>query len=129
MKESTRDWLLAANDDLASIEILLKDVNLTNIIAFHAQQAIEKILKAVIEEFELGFLKTHNLQTLLSKVSNKIKLNYNELLIIEIDQLYIDARYPGDFGLFPNGKPSISDAMSYYQQAKELKEQIENKLT
>lgn len=128
MKQSTDEWLRAANDDLKAIEKLLPDSELTNIISFHAQQAIEKTLKAVIEEYSIGFIKTHNLQTLMSKIKNKIALSYDDKVLAEIDRLYIDSRYPGDFGLMPFGKPTIEEAKNYYLQAKAIKEQVVNKL-
>ncbi|MEX0982177.1 MAG: HEPN domain-containing protein [Bacteroidales bacterium] len=53
MKNRTTDWLTVAEDDLSAIILIIKDAGLTHIVAFHAQQVIEKALKAVIEEFEL----------------------------------------------------------------------------
>ena len=125
MKQSTKEWLNAANDDLKTIEKLLPDLSLTNVIVFHCQQAIEKVLKALIDELSLGLARTHNLQSLLSKTDEEFNLNYDETIIAEIDRLYIDSRYPGDFGLMPFGKPTINEAKAYYQQAKELKEEVE----
>ena len=61
MKQSTKEWIDAANDDLKTIRKLLSDTSLTNVIAFHCQQAIEKVLKALIEELSLGLARTHNL--------------------------------------------------------------------
>ena len=122
MKPSTNQWLKAASDDLKTIDALANLHELTNIAAFHAQQAIEKSLKAAIEEFERGFVKTHNLQTLISIAD--VALDYNELIIEELDQLYIDARYPGDLGLLPQGKPTIPDAQEYLAQAKTIFNQI-----
>lgn len=66
-------------------------------------QAVEKILKAVIEtQFAedsscIGMLKTHNLRT----VVNKILIKYPECKISSKDckwlgDFYYDARYPGD---------------------------------
>jgi len=125
MKQSTKEWINAAEDDLNTIERLITDSSLTNIMAFHAQQTIEKALKAIIEEFSLGSIKTHNLQTLLSKIEELQTLRYDEYIIAEIDRLYIDARYPGDFGLMPFGKPTLIEASDYYQQAKAIKQQVE----
>jgi HEPN domain-containing protein len=88
--------------------------------AFHAQQAIEKSFKAIIEEFELGFLKSHSLELLHNKVKEKIEIEINHELLILLDQLYIDARYPGELGLLPDGKPSIQEASAFYNFAKEL---------
>lgn len=50
MKAITREWLARAADDLAAARLLLTQENLTNVVAFHAQQTVEKILKAAIEE-------------------------------------------------------------------------------
>jgi HEPN domain-containing protein len=41
MKAITQEWLDRALDDLNSIEQLLKTEHLTNVVAFHAQQAVE----------------------------------------------------------------------------------------
>lgn len=64
MKKLTEAWLKAAEDDLHVIERIGREENLTHMVAFHAQQAIEKSLKAVIEEHELGSVKIHNLERL-----------------------------------------------------------------
>jgi hypothetical protein len=42
--------------------------------------------------------------------------------------LYIDARYPGDFGLLPNGKPGIAEALLFQQAAKEIYDRVCNHL-
>jgi HEPN domain-containing protein len=125
MKQLTREWLNAAGDDLLTVESLLYNPVLTNIIAFHSQQAIEKSLKAIMEEFGISFIKTHNLQSLLIRIEKIIPLSVNELIISELDRLYIDARYPGDMGLMPNGKPTLKEAELYYREALKIKEQTE----
>jgi HEPN domain-containing protein len=129
MKQLTREWLNAAEEDLITIENLLDNPILTNIIAFHAQQAIEKSIKAIIEEFAIAFVKTHNLQTLLIKIEEVALISFNELIISELDRLYIDARYPGDMGLMPHGKPTLEEAKIYFHEASEIKNQAEAFLT
>ena len=49
MKKQAESWLSAAKDDLDVIKEIIGKDNLTNMIAFHAQQAIEKSFKAVVE--------------------------------------------------------------------------------
>ena len=44
MKAITREWLARAEDDLAAARLLLAQEDLTNVVAFHAQQAVEKTL-------------------------------------------------------------------------------------
>lgn len=91
MKALTREWLNAADDDLITIETLLDNPVLTNIVAFHSQQAIEKTLKAIIEEFGISFIKTHNIQSLIINTEEVLHLSFNELIISELDRLYIDS--------------------------------------
>ena len=61
MKQTTKDWLTAAEDDLLSAKTLCSEKRLTNIVAFHCQQCIEKTLKAKIEEFKGQSIKSHDL--------------------------------------------------------------------
>ncbi|MCX6226052.1 MAG: HEPN domain-containing protein [Bacteroidia bacterium] len=125
MKQLTKEWLKAAGDDLIAIESLIDNPILTSIVAFHSQQAIEKSMKAVIEEFDIAFIKTHSIQTLFLRIENIISFSVNELIISELDRLYLDSRYPGDFGLMPFGKPTLEEAEMYFQEALKLKNQVE----
>ena len=111
-------WLMAAKDDLILLEDIKNNVHITNLIAFHSQQAIEKSLKAVIESKNQKVPKTHKLQQLFELVDIKIDLNDNLINLIHLlDELYIDSRYPNDFGLLPYGKPSLEDAKEFYDFA------------
>lgn len=127
MKSITKDWLKSAESDLLLIKSIIDQEELTHLSAFHAQQAIEKTFKSLVEEYELGFLKTHSLETLFSKVSNYISSINIDLLIV-LDQLYIDARYPGELGLLPEGKPSLKEAWEFYNFAFEIFTEVKSKL-
>lgn len=120
MKKPTNDWLLSAESDLLLIQEIILLENLTHLSAFHAQQAIEKSFKAIIEEFDFGLVKSHSLEMLHNKVKEKITCEINFDLLILLDQLYIDARYPGELGLLPDGKPSISESEDFYNLGKLL---------
>lgn len=128
MKTITREWLNAANDDLIAMDAMSGRAEITNMVAFHAQQAIEKSFKAVVEEFNLGNIKTHQLETLYEKILPIIS-GFDETILAELDTVYIEARYPGDLGLMPHGKPSIEEAAIYNQEAVKIKQQVELLLT
>lgn len=114
MKAVAKEWLIAAHDDLQVIDHLSGDDGLTHMVAFHAQQAVEKGLKAIMEEYGLDFLKIHNLNRLFSACSSHIALDREEEDLVDLlDQLYIEARYPGEIGLLPDGKPSPEEAESF----------------
>lgn len=117
MKPITEEWLNRAREDLdVALEIISKE-HLTNMVAFHSQQAMEKILKGVVEEFEIGFVKTHNLERLLGAIGKKVNLDVELDIIKRLDEVYISARYPGDLGLLPSGKPSVQDAKELFEFA------------
>jgi HEPN domain-containing protein len=117
MKETTHEWLSRAKDDIDVVEEIKDIKHLTNMVAFHAQQAIEKTLKAIIDEFDLGFVKTHQLERLLEIVKPYIEFKIDHKFIQILDSLYIESRYPVDIGLLPNGKPTEEDANKFFEIA------------
>ncbi len=128
MKEATSAWLAAARDDLLLIEQIYLNKDLTHLVAFHAQQAIEKAFKAVLEEFGEVVPRIHSLETLLPKIQGKIEFSANIELLEDLDKLYIDARYPGDFGLLPYGKPMLTDAEAFKNVADDIYHRVERRL-
>jgi HEPN domain-containing protein len=129
MKEIAEQWLKAAADDLRVIARIGSDDYLTHMVAFHSQQCIEKSLKAIIEEYELGLVRIHNLGRLFEIVRPKVTLAADVVLIEKMDKLYIDARYPGELGLLPDGKPTQADAQRFYECAKSVYEQVKDILS
>jgi HEPN domain-containing protein len=120
MKLITEEWLNRAKEDLdVAAEIIAKE-HLTNMVAFHSQQAVEKTLKGIVEEFEIGFVKIHNLERLFHMVREKISLDVDLNVIKRLDEVYISTRYPSDLGLLPSGRPSIEDAKELYDFADAL---------
>lgn len=124
MKKVTEEWFKAAKDDLNVIEKIIDYDYLSNIIAFHSQQVIEKVFKAVIEEFELEFIKTHDLIRLFGIVNKQLNTELDLEMLKKINDIYIDSRYPGEFGLLPYGKPTLENAKEFYKFAIEVYEKI-----
>lgn len=128
MKKITEEWLNAARDDLRVADKILSDETLTRMVAFHSQQCIEKALKAVMEEYNMQLVKIHNLQRLLEIVKNHVIIDVDIVLIEMMDKLYVDSRYPVDFGLLPDGKPDIEDAQAFYNAANRIFEVVKTHL-
>ncbi len=62
----------------------------------------------MIEELDKPAIKSHDLIRL--QFNAKITLSVpEEILLGTINEVYIDARYPGDLGLLPHGKPTVSE--------------------
>jgi HEPN domain-containing protein len=128
MKETTSEWLSRAKDDLDVIAEIKDKQHLTNMVAFHAQQAIEKSLKAIIDEFDLGFVKTHQIERLLEIVKDQMEAEIDHRIVQILDSLYIESRYPVDIGLLPNGKPTSEDAQKFIEFAMLIYDYVEKKL-
>lgn len=124
MKRITQEWLNRAKDDLDAANQILTLPHLTNIVAFHSQQAIEKTLKAVLEEHSEHVPRIHSLVRLYSLVKSRIDIVVDELTLKEISDTYLDSRYPGELGILPYGKPTLSDAESFYQTAKTIYDNV-----
>jgi HEPN domain-containing protein len=127
MKKQVKEWLYHAQIDLLSAEKLLEEENLTQSTAFHCHQVIEKSLKAIIENLDLRIPHTHDVIKLYSLVrENNISLTLDEDIIAQINEVYIDSRYPSNHGLIPEGKPSVAFVTKIYEYSllvfKEVKE-------
>ena len=73
MNEAAKIWIEYAKTDLAGAESLIKDSTFGNLVLFHCQQSIEKILKAVFEMKQLKVPKIHSVFTLYNLLPLKIK--------------------------------------------------------
>jgi HEPN domain-containing protein len=99
MKPITREWVEKAEGDFSTGSRELrarKDPNYDGV-CFHSQQCSEKYLKALLQELDIPFSKTHNLIALLDLLSPPDA--QLELLKPEIDSLNAFAvivRYPGE---------------------------------
>ena len=122
-----KEWLSAAKDDLMTIMAILNNEHLTNIVAFHAQQSIEKSLKSILEYNGETIPRKHDLLVLSALTSRYLTLNDIKLLDT-LNDLYTESRYPGDLGLLPNGKPSIDDAKGFYEFARDVYESVNSLL-
>jgi HEPN domain-containing protein len=127
MKETTKDWLTFAEEDLIAARTLSKDDRLTGMVSFHCQQCLEKCFKAVIEELDKTFLKSHDLLRL--QLYAGIELSDQETFLLSmINEVYIDARYPGDMGLLPHGKPTIPEVNEFIELCEKILERINKTL-
>ncbi len=94
-----RQWVLKAEHDLTNAAHTLKlgAAGPTDTVCFHAQQCVEKYLKALLAWHSLDFPKTHNIKMLLALLPRQLQ---PELTVVEQERLTDFAtvtRYPGDY--------------------------------
>ena len=93
---SPEEWLCYAGSDLTLAETARSPGIMKETLCFHAQQAAEKALKAVLIKNNVEFPRTHNLRILLDKIPSGINLPADVEEASALTDYAVSARYPGD---------------------------------
>ena len=131
MKKRVEEWIYYAEADIRSIKKLIEDPTLSQIAAFHCQQAVEKLLKAVIEDRRTKTPKIHDLGKLYGMILDiepRMNIEIDENVLSEINDVYIDTRYPPDLGLLPNGIPTEETIERFIREIEKMHSQIKELL-
>lgn len=92
------EWVRKADQDLEAARVLLeREAPLRYPACFHAQQAVEKYLKAYLTRHQLDIPKTHNIRELLDRVARQYEALVEKLRPAMMLTPYgVEVRYPGD---------------------------------
>lgn len=97
MKKLTKEWIDKAEDDfiVANREYKAK-TPVYDAVCFHAQQCVEKYMKAILQENNKEFEKVHDLDLLLEECKKFLPIleDFKEGLI-ELSSFAVEIRYPG----------------------------------
>ena len=112
--ELVKQWLGKAEEDLEVAEYLLsRQTPYLGVIAFHAQQAAEKYLKAYLVHHQIEFPKTHHLGELLDLVARANPSLAAELRDITVLNPYgVEVRYPGDSPLISPQEAQVAVSLA-----------------
>lgn len=91
--EYIKEWISKAEKDIKTVEIMKEVEDITEIVCFHCQQAVEKYLKALLIAYDVEFPKTHNIDFLL-KQCIKIDTNFERFMGNSLSEYEVDMRYP-----------------------------------
>ncbi len=119
---SPRDWLRHALSDLSvASETKTKEV-LLETLCFHAQQAAEKSIKAVLIKHAIPLIKTHNLKILLEQLSSILSVPAEIMNSVGLTDYAITSRYPGDWEPVTEAEyeEAINQAKSIYKWAESI---------
>jgi HEPN domain-containing protein len=121
MRKEAEAWLAIAAEELQSAEYLAEK-KIFRMVCYHAQQSVEKTLKALLVERDIDIPRTHNILDLNSAAK---KLGY-DVKLSEEDSVFLNsiyrARYPADLGLTSAGEPTDKDAAKSLLIAKKMAE-------
>ncbi|MFN0135591.1 MAG: HEPN domain-containing protein [Phycisphaerae bacterium] len=100
MTQLTRDWIAKAEGDFQVAVSLLRPRKFPNhdAVCFHAQQCAEKYMKAVLQDANITFAKTHVLTDLLTQLAavNPMWEALRDAATL-LSTHAVKFRYPGEF--------------------------------
>ena len=98
MKAATREWVDKAEADFAAALLIRRSrkKHSRDIVCFHLQQCVEKYLKARLEEANIPFPKTHDLERLLDlTITVEPMWGTFRPALAAITDYAVEVRYPG----------------------------------
>ena len=96
MRKPAENWLAYAHTDLRAAQTLVNQSDLTGVATFHCQQCIEKALKALLVFYGQDVPRIHDLVTLHKRTSAVVTLPIEATELVQVNDAYIDTRYPND---------------------------------
>ena len=109
MNPLTSEWVQRAEEDYTIMRLIQREQNaMYNGICFHAQQCIEKYLKAWLQEANLTVPRTHNLEELLALILPTQPAWHNWQPDFKVITEYaVESRYPGNPATEDNAQHAI----------------------
>ena len=111
-REEGLKWLEFAREDIRMAELAMGE-GIYNQVCFHAQQCVEKSLKAILAAEGRDIPRTHKVVDLIPEVNAVVGEDLFERFegIEILDQYYIPTRYPDAvLGVLPEGMPGEREA-------------------
>ena len=121
MKPSTREWIKKAESDWQLAVALSRRRKMTfhDQACFHCQQSAEKYLKARLEEADIRFRKTHDLDKLLQDVTPVEPLWAALLPALQgLNRYAVEFRYPGEEATAEDLKEAMKLAKAVRREAR-----------
>ena len=119
-------WIFLAEGDLKTAkDELLTEHPFTNTVCFHAQQCVEKYLKAYLSLVMYPFGRTHDIAELIELCTQHDK-DFQTLYKLEAHKLTryaVETRYPDEFYV-----PSVEEAVNSVRIAEKAREFIVDKI-
>jgi HEPN domain-containing protein len=114
MKPITQEWVNKAEGDFSTAERELQVQQMPNYdaVCFHSQQCAEKYLKACLQEENIAFNRTHDLNTLLDLLLPIVPTWAT--LLPNLDRLTayaVEFRYPGVSATQPLASQAFQDCI------------------
>lgn len=99
MTPITAEWVVKAEADYrAANHLMAMETPAYDIVCFHAQQCVENYLKALLQDRDISFPRTHDLVQLMRLLTPAVDaLDRYRSALIELSTSAVSVRYPGYF--------------------------------
>jgi HEPN domain-containing protein len=97
MENEYKTWIDRAKSSLAISKIKSNGNILYEDLCFQAQQAVEKAIKGLLIFYNVDPEKTHNLVSLIKKLSENIEIPEEINKTVILNDYAVQTRYPGDY--------------------------------
>lgn len=120
-----QQWVQKAENDLKNATHTLKlgKATPTDTVCFHAQQCVEKYLKALVVYENKDFSKTHYISALIDLLPANIRPDLSPEEQELLTDYAVSTRYPGDWEPIP-----LAEAKRAVQVARRIRKQIRDLL-
>jgi HEPN domain-containing protein len=121
-KGSPQDWLLHANSDLELARTGKSPKVLFETLCFHAHQAVEKAIKAVLVAHKVPIIKSHNIGALIKLLPEDIQRLPELKEAMGLTDYAVLSRYPVD--LEPVTEKEYKDAVQLAEEVIQWAERL-----
>lgn len=117
-----KEWLDRIDDDLNVIRNTIDGKFVPNAVAFHAQQASEKMLKLVLISEGINPPYIHSLKRLMDLLRRDFPLRDAMASILQFENMHLDSRYPSEN--YQWSPPNVSESKLWVLQLQTLRDLI-----
>jgi len=123
MKRETARWVRKAEADIQGArQLAAARPTFHDLVCFHSQQAAEKYLKALLQEYGLTVPRTHDLEELLNRLlPHDASLRKLRRGLAALTPFAVDYRYPGETA-------TKRDALSSLRRAERIRREVRHRL-
>ena len=120
-----RQWVQKAENDLKNAAHTLKlgAAGPTDTVCFHAQQCVEKYLKALLVLHSIEFARVHHIGDLINRLPAQLRPDLTPEEQEQLTDYAVSTRYPGDYERIP-----LVEARHAVQVARRARKQIRRHL-
>ena len=123
LQDYINKWIFRADEDLSVVDRLCESdpSAYSSSICFHAQQAVEKYLKALLVFKGIDFRKTHDVDYLLSECQKVTSDVLDSIDLKRLTDFGVSVRYPDDFYI-----PDQSETTHYIRVVKDIEQIVKS---